>query len=515
MLFIILTVAWVTLFVAATAIHFTAMLTHNKALYFLSGILFLASTGLQLANGLVISAILINVFYLVGVLCFALHFVWGKDAAYWVGIGAFVAMQLSAIDIGFLPELEPLKYIVAFGLPFIAWIAVSVPTAILVPRKWRKERTTVVPHITSSTLIGMSFPIAQEATEEQTARINVADIDWAVVPEDGKSAYAVGTEVTVVGISGVRLIVKESAASLKAKKEQAKQDKAKSKKEKAKNKKEQRTSEELLFASRAEEIRGDIEVRLAEIEANKEIEKARIEAEKELKLKELELQKATEEVKEETVVEETVVEEPAPVVEETVVQEETVVEETVVEEPVVEETVVEEPAPVVEEQPVEEETTSTKIIRIPFVNRFLEMDEDTKANYNALKSETLAYGVKSRFSSSGDSFRLHRKTYVKISVAGKGLKVYLALDPNDYADSPIPVKDVGHKNVYKDIPVAFRVKSPLSLKRCKKLIEDAMAKDGLVKGEVVEHDWAADIIEAVNNNTVDVEQDNIDESNED
>ena len=100
-----------------------------------------------------------------------------------------------------------------------------------------------------------------------------------------------------------------------------------------------------------------------------------------------------------------------------------------------------------------------------------------KDAYVEIKNEILAYGVKSRISNSGDTFRLHRKTYMKIVVAGKGLKLYFALEPTDYADSPIPVQDVGDKNLYVDIPLAFKVKSDLSRRRAKQLIADAMAKD--------------------------------------
>ncbi len=153
--------------------------------------------------------------------------------------------------------------------------------------------------------------------------------------------------------------------------------------------------------------------------------------------------------------------------------------------PVVEE-VVEEPITETAEVPAADEKKDDEkaVERIPFAERVLNLDDDIKDAYNELKAEALSYGLKSRLSLSGDTFRLHTKTYLKIVVAGKGLKLYLALDPHDYKDSPIPVKDVGVKNIYKDIPLAFKVKSGLSLKRAKQLIKDACEKDGLVSGEV-------------------------------
>ncbi len=157
-----------------------------------------------------------------------------------------------------------------------------------------------------------------------------------------------------------------------------------------------------------------------------------------------------------------------------------------------------EPEPEPVEEPVEEEVAEEggkeRAERIPFARRILGLDKDMKDAYVEIKNEILAYGVKSRISNSGDTFRLHRKTYMKIVVAGKGLKLYFALEPTDYADSPIPVQDVGDKNLYVDIPLAFKVKSDLSRRRAKQLIADAMAKDGVEKeGEPGNTDWIREI----------------------
>lgn len=161
------------------------------------------------------------------------------------------------------------------------------------------------------------------------------------------------------------------------------------------------------------------------------------------------------------------------------------------------------PAPVAEPAPVKEveskaavpinDGTKAKIVRIPFPTRLLSSEQDVKDLYNELKGEILSYGLKSRLSNSGDTFRLHTKTYVKLTVAGKGLKLYFALNPKDYVDSPIPVKDVGAKNIYKDIPVVFKVKSPLSLKRAKQLIADCCEKDNLEQEKVADVDYVAQL----------------------
>lgn len=167
-------------------------------------------------------------------------------------------------------------------------------------------------------------------------------------------------------------------------------------------------------------------------------------------------------------------------------------EELVVAQPVEEEPVVAAPAP----QPVSEEE-KPKIIRIPFTERVKTMDPEMRANFNALKSEIMSYGVKSRVSNSGDTFRLHTKTYVKVTIAGKSLKLYFALDPKKYENTTLPISDAGHKGIYKEIPLVFKVKSELSLRRAKQLIEDVMAQDQLKQGEIEEKDWIQEIIDTV------------------
>ena len=158
-------------------------------------------------------------------------------------------------------------------------------------------------------------------------------------------------------------------------------------------------------------------------------------------------------------------------------------------EPVVEEPV---PEPVPEPAP-EPEAEKAKIIRIPFQERITSAEKEMKDNYNELKNDILAYGVKSRVSNSGDTFRLHRKTYLKITIAGKSLKLYFALNPEDYKDSTIPVQDASEKNIYAEIPMIFKVKSGLSMRRAKQLIADVMAPDGLVQGEVGKVNWVKEI----------------------
>ena len=201
---------------------------------------------------------------------------------------------------------------------------------------------------------------------------------------------------------------------------------------------------------------------------------------------------------EEAPAEEVVVAEEAPVeevVEEVVVAEEAPVEEVVEEvaaEEVVaeEEAVTEEPVAVVEEPVVEETferqeaTTAVDVNnngRISFYERIVSLDQELLDDYNELKNELISYGLKSRVSSTGDTFRLHRVTYVKMIFSGKKVKLYMKLNPADYKDSTIPFDDVSHKRSYAEIPFVFKVKSGLSLRRAKALIKEMMDNAGIVQ----------------------------------
>ena len=223
---------------------------------------------------------------------------------------------------------------------------------------------------------------------------------------------------------------------------------------------------------------------------------------------------------------EEVVEEPEPVVEEQPV----VVEQPVVEEPIkeevkpepIKEVVKEQPKPVlvstvkfwdaarevwpqldnpkplpkeekVEEPNNEEEEGWNRNKRQPFLVRIITADLDTKANYNEIKNELLSYGVKSRLSRGGDTFRLGGKEYAKIYLVGKTLKVYFALSPEDYKDSTYPIEDVGHRPNYAGMPLLFKVRSKLSIRRCKELIKAACEKDGLVQKELKDTNWVDEL----------------------
>lgn len=148
----------------------------------------------------------------------------------------------------------------------------------------------------------------------------------------------------------------------------------------------------------------------------------------------------------------------------------------------------EEPAPAKEEV-----KAAPKAEFIPFAVRLAKASKDVKNAYNVIKSEILSYGIKSRVSQTGDTFRLHNKTYAKIVIAGKNLKIYFALNPKKYKNSPIPFSDASNMTAHKETPFVFKVTSDLAVRRALTLVKDVASVDGLVQKEVVQHNHAKDV----------------------
>lgn len=190
---------------------------------------------------------------------------------------------------------------------------------------------------------------------------------------------------------------------------------------------------------------------------------------------------------EETPVEEEKAEEPTE--EEAPVEEETTTEETVTEE----ETTTEE-APVVAE-PVEEteseaseaaeevEGADGKVYKAKkFSEKMLALDPEVLQKYSDIKNEFLSYRkVHSRLSKTNDSFRFQGNLIAKICVSGKGLKLYLALDPYSVDSAIYHQRNAADKKKFAATPLVVRVKSPLSFRKAMKLVTLACETAGTTK----------------------------------
>ena len=174
--------------------------------------------------------------------------------------------------------------------------------------------------------------------------------------------------------------------------------------------------------------------------------------------------------------------------------------------PVKEEKPAPEPEPEPEEEPVEEEpeeeeeaeeepAAETELAgglvikgkrrRASFETRLRNSEFDLRHKYYDLRDYIKWYGMRNRVSIPGDTFSYKRQRYVFVTIIGKHIRVYLDLNPSDYADSTIPVEPSAAKK-YEDLPCLLRVKSNLSYRRAKKLVDDVMKKVGLEKPDTDE-----------------------------
>ncbi|MDE7182805.1 MAG: uL15 family ribosomal protein [Clostridia bacterium] len=173
---------------------------------------------------------------------------------------------------------------------------------------------------------------------------------------------------------------------------------------------------------------------------------------------------------------------------------ETVVEETVDEQP---ETI---PEPVIEQKPeskveVVKSDDGNAFVRIrynrSFTAKLIQADDKVKNYYSQIKNELKKYPVKERTSWRYETFKKGRQLIAKITLRGKTLCLYCALDANDYAGTKYKVEDVSSKKSNAAVPARFKIKNDRRAKYSEKIIADLMAKHSLEGGESKYEDYAA------------------------
>lgn len=113
-----------------------------------------------------------------------------------------------------------------------------------------------------------------------------------------------------------------------------------------------------------------------------------------------------------------------------------------------------------------------------FTQKILACDEVMQERYDELKNYALRFQkLKSRLSRKFDSINLGRLHFVKISVAGKTLKLYLNMDMSD-TDPKFHCVDVSKKVSYATVPVMLRIKSDRGMRYAKILIDRCAERHG-------------------------------------
>ncbi len=113
--------------------------------------------------------------------------------------------------------------------------------------------------------------------------------------------------------------------------------------------------------------------------------------------------------------------------------------------------------------------------KLSFERKLLESDEPLKKHYEGLREYLIDYGINCRVSLKGATFSLHRKRYAFLTISGKHIRAFFALNPKDYLESTIPVKE-NDKKKYEDLPLELNIRSGLSYRRALQLIDDMMLR---------------------------------------
>ena len=118
-----------------------------------------------------------------------------------------------------------------------------------------------------------------------------------------------------------------------------------------------------------------------------------------------------------------------------------------------------------------------------FAQKMLRADEIIQDRYDELKNYALRFKkLKTRISKKFDSINQGRLQFVKLSVAGKTLKLYLNMDI-ETTDPKFHCKDMRDKKTYVTVPVLLRIKSGRAMRYAKILIDQCAESHGLVENK--------------------------------
>ena len=121
-------------------------------------------------------------------------------------------------------------------------------------------------------------------------------------------------------------------------------------------------------------------------------------------------------------------------------------------------------------------------VRSPtFAEKMMASSEILQDRYDDLKNYALRFRkLKSRISKKFDSINQGRFHFVKLSVAGKTLKLYLNMDINT-VDTKFRCHDMSDKKTYVTVPVLLRIKSGRAVKYAKRLIDQCAEQHGMLE----------------------------------
>ena len=142
-----------------------------------------------------------------------------------------------------------------------------------------------------------------------------------------------------------------------------------------------------------------------------------------------------------------------------------------------------------------DDAAKKKYVNKSFAQKMMLADEVIKDRYDELKNYALRFRrLKSRISKKFDSINQGRLQFVKLSVAGKTLKLFLNMDINA-TDPKFHCKDMREKKTYETVPVLLRIKSGRAVKYAKILIDQCAESYGFKENKKFQEVDAIALIE--------------------
>ena len=123
---------------------------------------------------------------------------------------------------------------------------------------------------------------------------------------------------------------------------------------------------------------------------------------------------------------------------------------------------------------------------LTFEEKYMAVPEEQKLRIDALRDQAESYRyVRTRVAKKGITFRYKRVPVAMIRIAGKkSLRLYLALDPNEFPASKYHHKNLENKKSYAKTPMMVRVTSQRGFKYAGELLDVVMAQKQIVKKRV-------------------------------
>lgn len=136
-----------------------------------------------------------------------------------------------------------------------------------------------------------------------------------------------------------------------------------------------------------------------------------------------------------------------------------------------------------------------KYVNKNFAQKMMLADEVIQDRYDEVKNYALRFKkLKARISKKFESINQGRLQFVKLSVAGKTLKLYLNMDVSE-TDPKFRCKDMSDKVTYETVPTMLRIKSGRAVRYAKILIDQCAAKYGLVENKKFQEVDAMKVVE--------------------